>query len=56
LPINYRALREPELYVIFYEDRRALCLARAEEDGRSTTPGDARVCDDLREAFRAKAP
>jgi hypothetical protein len=65
LPIDYCALRGPDLYAILCEDRRALCLARAEEDDKycavdrcaSTTPllGAARVCDDLREAFRAKA-
>ena len=32
LPIDYCALRGPDLYAILYEDRRALCLARAEDD------------------------
>jgi hypothetical protein len=32
MPINYCALREPDLYAILYKDRRALCLARADED------------------------
>jgi hypothetical protein len=34
LPIDYCALRGPDLYAILYEDRRALCLARAEQDDR----------------------
>ena len=32
LPIDYCALRGPDPYAILYEDRRAPCLARAEED------------------------
>ena len=32
LPIDYCALRGPDLYAILYEDRRALCLARADAD------------------------
>jgi hypothetical protein len=32
LTIDYCALRPPDLYAILYEDRRAPCLARAEED------------------------
>jgi len=32
LPIDDCALCGPDLYAILYEDRRALCLARAEED------------------------
>jgi len=32
LPIDYCALRGPDLYAILCEDRCALCLARAEED------------------------
>ena len=28
LPIDYCALRGPDLYAILYEDRRAPCLAR----------------------------
>jgi hypothetical protein len=32
LPIDYCALRVPDLYAILYEDDRALCLARADED------------------------
>jgi hypothetical protein len=32
LPIDYCALRVPDLYAILYEERRVLYLARAEED------------------------
>ena len=31
LPIDYCALRGPDLYAILYEDRRALCLARDDD-------------------------
>jgi hypothetical protein len=63
LPIDYCALRGPDLYAILHEDDRTLCLARADEDDGIVRLIDAlddaalgaRVCDDLREAFRAKA-
>ena len=32
LPTDYCALCRPDLYAILFENRRALCLARAEED------------------------
>jgi hypothetical protein len=32
LPIDYCALCRPDLYAILFENCRALCLARAEDD------------------------
>ena len=66
VPIDYCALRGLDLYAILFEDRRALFLARAEEDDSIVRLIDA--LDDaalewllayattLRKAFRAKAP
>jgi uncharacterized damage-inducible protein DinB len=45
LRIDYCALRGPDLYAILYEDRRALCLARADEDD-----GIVRLIDALDDA------
>jgi hypothetical protein len=63
LPIDYCAFRGPDLYAILYEDCRALCLARAEEDDSIVRLIDAlddaalgglvAYATNLRDAFRA---
>jgi hypothetical protein len=54
LSIDYCALRGPDLYAILYEDRRALWLARAEEDDSIVRMIDA-LDDDALEGLLAYA-